>query len=140
MSGYLPRIVDLELDDLLDGLPAISIEGPRAVGKTETALRRAATVYRLDDAAQAEILRGEPDRLGLCGGHGGQGVVGDGFAEGQPTANCVFSCYMLDFAGSGMLHTADKNRGIDYSARSGRASLMPMAYQGEALLWANGVR
>ena len=63
MSDYLPRIVDLELDELLDGLPAISIEGPRAVGKTETALRRAATVYRLDDLAQAEILRGEPERL-----------------------------------------------------------------------------
>ena len=63
MNGYLPRIVDFELDELLDGLPAISIEGPRAVGKTETALRRAATVYRLDDAAQAEILRGEPGRM-----------------------------------------------------------------------------
>ena len=63
MDGYLPRIVDLELDELMAGLPAISIEGPRAVGKTETALRRAATVYRLDDAAQAEILRAEPARM-----------------------------------------------------------------------------
>ncbi len=63
MSSYLSRIVDLELDELLSGLPAISIEGPRAVGKTVTALRRAVTVHRLDDAAQAEILRAEPARM-----------------------------------------------------------------------------
>ena len=63
MDHYLPRIVELELDELLTGLPAISIEGPRAVGKTETALRRAGTVHRLDDARQMEILRAEPERL-----------------------------------------------------------------------------
>ena len=63
MENYLPRIVELELDELLTGLPAISIEGPRAVGKTETALRRAGTVHRLDDALQMEILRAEPGRL-----------------------------------------------------------------------------
>ena len=63
MDSYVPRIVDLELDELLAGLPAISIEGPRAVGKTETALRRARTVHRLDDAVEAEILRAEPGRL-----------------------------------------------------------------------------
>ncbi len=63
MAAYLPRIVDIELDELLAGLPAISIEGPRAVGKTETALQRAATVYCLDNAAQAETLQAEPDRI-----------------------------------------------------------------------------
>ena len=33
------------------------------MGKTETALRRAATVHRLDDARHQEILRAEPERL-----------------------------------------------------------------------------
>jgi len=42
-------IVDHELDELLSGLPAIALEGPQAVGKTATALRRATTVYRLDN-------------------------------------------------------------------------------------------
>ena len=60
---YIPRIVDLELDELLSGLPAISLEGPRAVGKTETALRRARTVHRLDDEQQLEIAFGNPSRL-----------------------------------------------------------------------------
>lgn len=45
---YLPRIADEELDELVEGLPAIAIDGPRAVGKTATAQQRAKTVYRLD--------------------------------------------------------------------------------------------
>ena len=63
MDGYIPRIVDRELDELLAGLPAISLEGPLAVGKTETALRRANTVHRLDDPRQLEDLRARPDRV-----------------------------------------------------------------------------
>ena len=63
MDRYIDRIVDGELDELVAGLPAISIEGPRAVGKTETALRRAGTVHRLDDARHQQIIRAEPERL-----------------------------------------------------------------------------
>lgn len=63
MDGYIPRIVDRELDELLAGLPAISLEGPRAVGNTETTLRRANTVHRLDDLRQLEDLRARPDRV-----------------------------------------------------------------------------
>ncbi|MYA24911.1 MAG: ATP-binding protein [Acidimicrobiales bacterium] len=48
---------------LTGGLPAVVIEGPRAVGKTETALRRARTVHRLDDGRQLAIVRGDPERL-----------------------------------------------------------------------------
>ena len=62
-SGYRPRIVDGELDELLAGLPAISIEGPKAVGKTATAIRRAATVYRLDDDREHPILAADTSRL-----------------------------------------------------------------------------
>ena len=46
---HQPRVADQELHDLLSELPAISIEGPRAVGKTWTASRMANTVYALDD-------------------------------------------------------------------------------------------
>ena len=63
VDQYQPRIVDTELDTLTAGLPAISIEGPRAVGKTETALRRARTVHRLDDSVRLAIVRGDPERL-----------------------------------------------------------------------------
>ena len=61
--GYRRRIVDDELDELLAGLPAVAIDGPKAVGKTATALRRAATVYRLDDDAERAIVEADPSRL-----------------------------------------------------------------------------
>ncbi len=63
MRNYLNRVLDDELRQLIDGLPAVTIEGPRAVGKTETALRLAKTVHRLDDSAQLEILQAEPRRM-----------------------------------------------------------------------------
>lgn len=49
---YRPRIIDKEMDELLPGLAALALEGPKGVGKTATALQRARTVYRLDDRAQ----------------------------------------------------------------------------------------
>ena len=45
---YRRRIVDDELDFLLENLFAVAIDGPKAVGKTATAERRAATTFRLD--------------------------------------------------------------------------------------------
>ncbi|GEL19491.1 ATP-binding protein [Pseudonocardia asaccharolytica] len=63
MDEYLRRTVDDELDELLPELPAIAIDGPKGVGKTATALRRAATVHRLDDPRQREVLAADPDRL-----------------------------------------------------------------------------
>ena len=60
---YLRRVVDDELDELAPSLPAIAIEGAKGVGKTETALQRAATVHRLDDPAQRAIAQAAPDRI-----------------------------------------------------------------------------
>lgn len=61
--SYLPRVVDDELDELLAELPAVVLEGPKAVGKTATAVRRANTVYRLEDTAQRSIVEAATDRL-----------------------------------------------------------------------------
>lgn len=62
-DGYIPRLLDDDLDEFLSGLAAISIEGPRSVGKTATAERRAATVYRLDDAEELSVARADSSRL-----------------------------------------------------------------------------
>lgn len=56
---YLPRLADQYLDAIA-GLPAVSLEGAKGVGKTATALRRSATIRRLDDDAQAAIVRADP--------------------------------------------------------------------------------
>jgi len=61
--SYLRRVVDEELDSLLPGLAAVSLDGPKGVGKTETATRRARTVFALDEAVQRELLQADPGRL-----------------------------------------------------------------------------
>jgi uncharacterized protein len=62
-ASYTPRVVDSEIDELFGGLPALSLEGAKAVGKTATAARRARTTYRLDDDAQRSVIEADPKRL-----------------------------------------------------------------------------
>lgn len=57
---YSPRLVDLELDELLAGLPAVALDGPKGVGKTATAERRVRSVFRLDTPAQRQIAEADP--------------------------------------------------------------------------------
>jgi hypothetical protein len=59
-SNYVRRVVDDELDELLSGLPAILLDGPKGVGKTETARRRSRTIRRLDVAAEKELVEADP--------------------------------------------------------------------------------
>ncbi len=63
MGRYLPRIVDDELTELLDGVPAVALEGPKGVGKTATALRRATTVFELDRPSQRAVLEADPTQV-----------------------------------------------------------------------------
>lgn len=63
MTDYVRRVVDDEIDALLSSIAALSLEGAKGVGKTATALQRAATVHRLDDPAQAAVLAADPARL-----------------------------------------------------------------------------
>jgi hypothetical protein len=63
VDTYVERIVDAELDELLPALSALTLEGPKGVGKTATALRRAATVFALDDPSQRAVLAADPGRL-----------------------------------------------------------------------------
>lgn len=60
---YRPRILERELEELLQELPAIAIEGAKAVGKTSLASRRAQTVHELDDRAVLALAEADPQRL-----------------------------------------------------------------------------
>lgn len=62
-ASYTRRVVDEELDQLLASLPAVSLEGAKAVGKTATASQRAATIHRLDDPAELSLAGADPRRL-----------------------------------------------------------------------------
>jgi len=60
---YVARVIDLELDSLIEGAPAIALEGPKGVGKTVSAARRARSVVALDDPVQRDLLDADPGRL-----------------------------------------------------------------------------
>jgi uncharacterized protein len=60
---YRSRLLDGLLDELMADLPAILLVGPRAAGKTTTALRRAASVIRLDVPGEALAFRADPDAI-----------------------------------------------------------------------------
>lgn len=60
---YLPRVLDVELDEHLQYLPAVAITGAKGVGKTATAARRAVTTVSLDDPHQLEVFAAQPDFL-----------------------------------------------------------------------------
>lgn len=60
---YERRVVDAELDELMQSLAALAIEGAKGVGKTATAMQRAASVRALEDPAQRRIAVADPARL-----------------------------------------------------------------------------
>jgi predicted AAA+ superfamily ATPase len=63
VSVYRHRVLDEELDEVFRALSALAVEGPKGVGKTATAQRRAATVVRLDDPALADIAGADATRI-----------------------------------------------------------------------------
>lgn len=61
---YKRRVIDEELDDLFDQLPAILLDGPKGVGKTATALQRCKGVRRLDQGADRTLIGSDPYVIG----------------------------------------------------------------------------
>ncbi|MDP9800227.1 putative AAA+ superfamily ATPase [Arcanobacterium wilhelmae] len=55
-SDYLLRYVDFALDELLPELHGIAIDGPKGVGKTLTASRRAEKILRLDSPDARNVV------------------------------------------------------------------------------------
>jgi len=60
-SGYLPRLIDPYLTELLDDLPAVVIDGAKGVGKTRTATRLAASTYSLVNRVQRATVEAAPE-------------------------------------------------------------------------------
>ncbi len=59
--AYIERMGDGLLSALLGEFPAVLVVGPRACGKTTTALRHARSVIRLDRESEAVAVRADPD-------------------------------------------------------------------------------
>lgn len=61
--NYQRRLVDDVLDEVFPSLPAILLDGPKAVGKTTTALQRAKTFRNLQDQADLSKAGADPSWL-----------------------------------------------------------------------------
>lgn len=59
-EAYEKRIIDSVLKQDLEELPAILIEGAKAVGKTETCMQLAQTEFNMDNMMQRQLLKGNP--------------------------------------------------------------------------------
>ncbi len=61
VTWYVPRIIDAQAERAVASAGAVVFRGPRAVGKTESALRLAASELRLDSAdPRAALARTQP--------------------------------------------------------------------------------
>ena len=60
-STYIKRLVDPLIDEYFAGLPALMLVGPRATGKTTTAMLRGRSTVRLDRPSSADAFRADPD-------------------------------------------------------------------------------
>lgn len=58
---YVRRLVDPLVEEILAEHPAVMIVGPRACGKTTSALRHAASELRLNRSNDAQLVRSDPD-------------------------------------------------------------------------------
>jgi predicted AAA+ superfamily ATPase len=61
--SYQVRVLDSYLAGMLSALPAVAIDGPKAVGKTATASRLAGSRLDLDQESNVALLREDPSRL-----------------------------------------------------------------------------
>ncbi len=62
-ASYRRRVVDFELDELLVGAGAVSLEGAKGVGKSATAAERVDAEFRLESPAVRILVEADPSRL-----------------------------------------------------------------------------
>ena len=62
-AQYRRRVVDAELDELLTGAGAISLEGAKGVGKSATAAERVDAEFRLESPVVRTLVEADPSRL-----------------------------------------------------------------------------
>lgn len=126
-TDYVGRTVDLELDELLPQLPAVLLDGPKAVGKTATALRRAATVRRLDDPAQLAIAQASPELVV----EGARPVLVDEWQRHEPVWDVVRRAVDAGASPGSFLLTGSGPRGGTHSGAGRIVSLRmrPMCFE-----------
>lgn len=117
---YRRRVLDDELDALAD-LPAIVLQGAKGVGKTETSLQRARTVFRLDQPGQAEIAAADPARLTA----GKRPILIDEWQRFEPAWDVVRAAVDADRTGGQFLLTGSASS-RNARLHSGATRMVPL--------------
>lgn len=60
VPGYLPRLIEPVVSELLSGLPAVALDGAKGVGKASTTARLARTRFDLDKLVTRELIINDP--------------------------------------------------------------------------------
>ena len=60
-DNYVPRLLDNELEEALQDVPAVHIAGAKATGKTETAARIAGSTLQIDNELTRTRIEAEPN-------------------------------------------------------------------------------
>ena len=97
------------------------LQGAKGVGKTETALRRAKTVYRLDQPGQVEIIAADPSRLTS----GERPILIDEWQRYEPSWDVVRTAVDADRSGNQFLLTGSANS-RNTSLHTGATRIVPI--------------
>jgi predicted AAA+ superfamily ATPase len=98
---YRRRIVDDLLDELMLQLPAVLLDGPKAVGKTSTAALRANTVKRFDRPEERMLAEANPTWIT----QGEKPILLDEWQRSQSVWDRVKAAVDSDFTGGQFLLT-----------------------------------
>lgn len=98
---YRRRIVDDLLDELMLQLPAVLLDGPKAVGKTSTAALRANTVKRFDRPEERLLAEANPTWIT----QGEKPILLDEWQRSQSVWDRVKAAVDSDFTGGQFLLT-----------------------------------
>lgn len=112
---YTPRILDEELDALFGDIPAIAIDGPKAVGKTTTAEQRVRDRVRLDSGATREAIAADPELIRARG----RPLLIDEWQKVPETWDVVRRAVDVDSRGGQFLLTGSAAPAVGATAHSG---------------------
>lgn len=118
---YKKRIVDDVLDVLMPQLPAILLDGPKAVGKTSTATQRAKTIKHLDRSNERSLAAANPHWIT----QGEKPIVIDEWQRSPDVWGEVKSAVDTDFTGGQYLLTGSQPHTETHSG-AGRISTVRM--------------